>query len=93
MFSAYSVANAFIERALAGRLHGLNSMKLQKLMYFAQAWHLKGTGRPLFEDTFLRGLHGPVLPFHAQPREDAEPRAKAAPLPAVELPPPRVRAP
>jgi len=62
MFSAYSVANAFIERALAGRLHGLNSMKLQKLMYFAQAWHLKGTGRPLFEDTFLRGLHGPVLP-------------------------------
>ncbi|RZI56052.1 MAG: DUF4065 domain-containing protein [Rubrivivax sp.] len=62
MYSAYSVANAFIARAIEGRLHGLTSMKLQKLMYFAQAWHLKGTGRPLFEDTFIRGQHGPVLP-------------------------------
>lgn len=62
MFSAYSVANAFIQRAIDGQLHGLNSMKLQKLMYFAQAWHLKGLGRPLFQDTFIREKHGPVLP-------------------------------
>lgn len=62
MYSAYSVANAFIQRALDGQLHGLNSMKLQKLMYFAQAWHLKGTDRPLFQDTFVREKNGPVLP-------------------------------
>lgn len=62
MYSAYAVANAFIERALDGRLRNLSSMKLQKLMFFAQAWHLKVKGRPLFEDTFVRGATGPMLP-------------------------------
>lgn len=62
MYSAYSIANAFIVRARAGRIPDLSSMKLQKLMYFAQAHHLKRWGRPLFEDTFTRGRYGPVLP-------------------------------
>ena len=62
MYSAYSIANAFIERALARRIPDLSSMKLQKLMYFAQAHHLKRWGRPLFEDTFTRGRFGPMLP-------------------------------
>lgn len=61
MYSAYAIANEFIRRAQAGRLPGLNSMKLQKLMYFAQAWHLQETGTPFFEDTFTRGKNGPVL--------------------------------
>ncbi|WP_431100161.1 Panacea domain-containing protein [Roseateles noduli] len=62
MYSAFCVANAFIGRALDGRLRELNSMKLQKLMFFAQAWRLKKKGIPLFQDTFLRGATGPVLP-------------------------------
>ena len=61
MYSAYAIANEFIRRAQAGRLPGLNSMKLQKLMYFAQAWHLQGKNSPFFEDTFTRGLNGPFL--------------------------------
>ena len=61
MYSAYAIANAFIRRAQAGRLPNLNSMKLQKLMYFAQAWHLQKKRIPLFRDTFTRGLNGPVL--------------------------------
>lgn len=62
MYSAFCIANAFIRRALDGRLRDLNSMKLQKLMFFAQAWRLKKKGIPLFQDTFLRGANGPVLP-------------------------------
>lgn len=62
MYSAYGVANAFIKRALDDRLRDLNSMKLQKLMFFAQAWRLKAKDRPLFQDTFLRGENGPELP-------------------------------
>lgn len=62
MYSSFAVANAFIGRSLAGKLHGLNSMKLQKLMYFTQAWHLKVKGTPVIDDTFTRGDHGPVLP-------------------------------
>ncbi|MDH0867184.1 Panacea domain-containing protein [Mitsuaria sp. GD03876] len=62
MYSAYSIANAFIERAIAGRIQDLSSMKLQKLLYFAQAWHLQVEGFPFFEDCFIRGETGPILP-------------------------------
>ena len=62
MYSAYAVANAFIRRAQAGRLSDLNSMKLQKLMYFTQAWHLRVKGVPLIDDTFIRCANGPILP-------------------------------
>ncbi len=63
-YSAYAVANAFIRRAQEGRLMGLSPMKLQKLMYFAQVWHLRGTPdrRPLLDDNFARWTHGPVVP-------------------------------
>ncbi|MBO9686009.1 MAG: SocA family protein [Mitsuaria chitosanitabida] len=62
MYSAYAIANAFIRRAQEGRLPHLNSMKLQKLMYFTQAWHLRVKGFPLIDDTFIRGANGPILP-------------------------------
>lgn len=38
----------------------LSLLKLQKLMYYAQAWHLTFFGRPLFEGTFQAWVHGPV---------------------------------
>lgn len=61
-YSAYAVANAFIRKAKEGRLRNLSPMKLQKLMYYAQAWHLRVTGEPLLDDTFKRWQHGPVIP-------------------------------
>ncbi|MEJ5127625.1 type II toxin-antitoxin system antitoxin SocA domain-containing protein [Comamonas sp. MYb21] len=62
-YSAFAVANAFIERAEQGRIPSLTPMKLQKLLYFAQAWHLKGTsGAPFLDDNFARWQHGPVIP-------------------------------
>ena len=62
MYSAYAIANAFIRRAQAGRLPNLNSMKLQKLVYFTQAWHLRVVRLPLIDDTFIRCANGPFLP-------------------------------
>lgn len=61
-YSAYAVANAFVQKAKDGRLPNLSPMKLQKLMYFAQAWHLKIAGTPLMDDNFARWQHGPVVP-------------------------------
>jgi len=61
-YSAFAVANAFIERAEQGHLSDLTPMKLQKLMYYAQAWHLKVTGEPLLDDNFVRWKFGPVIP-------------------------------
>lgn len=63
-YSALAVANAFIERAKEGKLSGLTPMKLQKLLFFAQSWHLrdKGGNTPLFDDNFARWKYGPVIP-------------------------------
>ena len=42
--------------------HGgeISTMKLQKLCYYAQAWTLVWTKKPLFEEDFLRWDNGPV---------------------------------
>lgn len=40
----------------------LTHLKLQKLLYYAQAWFITLQGRPLFEEDFQAWVHGPVLP-------------------------------
>lgn len=39
----------------------ITNLKLQKLMYYAQAWHLTITGNRLFDGEFQAWVHGPVL--------------------------------
>ena len=38
----------------------LNLLKLQKLVYYCQAWRLANEGRPLFDGKFQAWVHGPV---------------------------------
>ena len=40
----------------------LTPLKLQKLMYYAQAWSVTTLKNPLFEEDFQAWVHGPVLP-------------------------------
>ncbi len=40
----------------------MSAMKLQKLMYYAQAWHMVWEEEPLFVDDFQAWANGPVLP-------------------------------
>lgn len=40
----------------------VSNLKLQKLVYYAQAWHLAINGSPLFEEDFEAWIHGPVIP-------------------------------
>lgn len=62
-YSAIAVANAFIEKAKAGNVKELTPMKLQKLLFYTQSWHLKlRNGTPLFDDQFARWKFGPVIP-------------------------------
>lgn len=44
--------------------HGdpITNLKLQKLVYYAQAWHLALYDRPLFDDRLEAWVHGPVQP-------------------------------
>lgn len=43
------------------RGEALTNLKLQKLLYYAQAWYLALHDRPLFNDDFEAWVHGPVL--------------------------------
>jgi len=40
----------------------LTNLKLQKLLYYAQAWYLALEDRALFSEDFQAWAHGPVLP-------------------------------
>lgn len=59
--SAIAVANAFIERAKKYGISDLSPMKLQKLVYFAHAWQLALTGKPLIDEPICAWRYGPVV--------------------------------
>lgn len=40
----------------------ISNLKLQKLVYYAQAWHLALYNKPLFTEDFEAWVHGPVIP-------------------------------
>ena len=39
----------------------LTHLKIQKLVYYAQAWYLANYGKPLFDEDFQAWVHWPVL--------------------------------
>ncbi|MBD8704908.1 Panacea domain-containing protein [Frigoribacterium sp. CFBP 13712] len=58
MTTALTVAS-YIKSALG--LPGYNTKKLQKLIYFSQAWSLAWTGKPLISEDFEAWPDGPVV--------------------------------
>lgn len=40
----------------------MTNLRLQKLLYFAQGWHLARYGKPLFEEEIEAWPYGPVVP-------------------------------
>lgn len=40
----------------------ISHMKLQKLVYYTQVWHIAVFNEPIFEEDFQAWVHGPVLP-------------------------------
>lgn len=57
MASIYDIAKYITEQR-----GEMTAMKLQKLMYYSQAWNLVWQERPLFDDDFQAWANGPVLP-------------------------------
>lgn len=47
---------------LMQHLKTTTTMKLQKLLYYCQGWHLAWDGVPLFEDRIEAWANGPVVP-------------------------------
>lgn len=47
---------------ILGQLGPLSAMKLQKLVYYSQAWHLVWKDNPLFDEEVQAWVNGPVVP-------------------------------
>ncbi len=61
MFSCFEIADYFIW--LANNTGSfISNLKLQKLVYYAQAWYLAIHDQPLFNEEFEAWIHGPVIP-------------------------------
>ncbi len=61
MLTAEQVADYFLRLVDEDSGDGISNLKLQKLVYYAQAWHLAVTGEPLFLDDLEAWKHGPVV--------------------------------
>jgi uncharacterized phage-associated protein len=59
--SAHKVARVILhiahERGVA-----VSNLKLQKLLYYSQAWYLAILNKPLFQERIEAWVHGPVVP-------------------------------
>lgn len=61
--SAAAVANEFLELQSADAGYPpIDQMKLQKLVFYAHAWHLGFVGTPLFDEDVYAWPWGPVVP-------------------------------
>ena len=80
--TANSVADFFINFA---HEHGdcITNKKLQKLVYYAQAWHLALYDEPLFDDRFEAWIFGPVQPklYQRFKKYGSDPIAEQPPKP------------
>lgn len=61
MKTASEIANFFLKYA-SERGDLVTNLKLQKIVYYAQAWHLALWGKPFFNEDFEAWVHGPVIP-------------------------------
>lgn len=61
MQSASSIAR-YIVRFFQEAGDPISNLKLQKLLYYCQGWHLAVRGTPLFNERFEAWVHGPVQP-------------------------------
>ncbi|MGU3395022.1 Panacea domain-containing protein [Priestia sp. D51] len=62
--SAMDVARYFLHKSQSDSRPNtkITHLKLQKLVYYAQAWHLAMLNRPLFDSRLEAWVHGPVSP-------------------------------
>lgn len=60
-YSVDEVADTLIALA-RGQGIVVSNLKLQKLMYYAQAWNLVFKNKPLFNEEIQAWVHGPVVP-------------------------------
>jgi uncharacterized phage-associated protein len=81
IYTASDVANWILCQTDVEAGDSITHLKLQKLIYYCQAWSLALLGRPLFEEDFEAWSHGPVVKsVYDQFKEN---RWNALPIPEI----------
>ena len=62
MNKALDIANYFLAKADGEAGDLISNLKLQKLLYYAQGFHLAMHGKALFKEDIEAWTHGPVVP-------------------------------
>lgn len=62
MYGAQDIAKWFLCSVDRESGDSITHLKLQKLLYYAQAWSLVLLERPLFKEEIQAWMHGPVIP-------------------------------
>jgi uncharacterized phage-associated protein len=60
-FAAFDVAKWFINRVDREAGDAITHLKVQKLLYYAEAWHQVTNGEELLKEQFEAWAHGPVV--------------------------------
>lgn len=60
--SCFDVADYFLSLTDDDAGDLISNLKLQKLVYYAQGFHLALYKKPLFDETIEAWMHGPVIP-------------------------------
>ncbi|EJR73255.1 Panacea domain-containing protein [Bacillus cereus] len=61
--TAFDVANYFLSKSKPNTEYSITHLKLQKLVYYAQGWHMAlNKGKALFDNEIRAWVHGPVCP-------------------------------
>ena len=61
IYTADQIADTIIVAARCSEIE-ITNLKLQKLLYYTQAWNLVLREEPLFHEEFEAWIHGPVVP-------------------------------
>ena len=62
MYSAKEIAEWFLYTVDRESGDSITHLKLQKLLYYAQAWSLVLINKPMFKEEIQAWMHGPVVP-------------------------------
>lgn len=62
MRSAFEIIPYLLKPSPKSSLSLITPLKLQKLLYYSQAWSLVFRGKPLFSENIEAWIHGPVVP-------------------------------
>ena len=62
IYKAKEIASFYIQLLNSIPDNYIDNLKLNKILFFAQAWSLVKTGQPIFEDEIQAWDYGPVVP-------------------------------